>query len=297
MSRASSRHGILVIDKPEGMSSFAVVREVRRVLRARKAGHTGTLDPLASGVLPVCIEEATKIAGLLLAEDKEYTARARLGVQTDTLDCEGRVLEERDFGAVSRGQVEATLAGLLGTQMQVPPAYSAVRAGGERAYQRARRGEEVVLPPRQVTIHRLRLTGWSPPDVELELACTKGTFVRSVVAELGQRLGCGAVLTGLRRLRSGGFDLSRAVSLERLAERRRSGDLPWISIDEALAHLPAVEISTADLPRLRQGQPVGGRPDAAATAGLLRLRSGGALVALGEEREGRFWPRRVFHLG
>jgi len=296
MLHGPTHDGVVIVDKPEGMSSFAVVKEVRRLLGVGKAGHTGTLDPLATGVLPICLGEATKIAGLLIAEDKEYAASARLGQRTDTLDRDGQLLEERDPSGVTREQVEAELGVMVGAQLQVPPSFSAVRSGGVRAYERARRGEKVDLAARQVIVHRLELQRFTPPDLDLEVACSKGTFIRSIVADLGERLGCGAVVTALRRLRSGPFEVARAVRLDELEERGRRGELSVISIDEALSHLPAVEVATADVARLRQGQPVAGTPPTSPT-GLLRLRSEGVLVALGEEREGGYWPKRVFHLG
>ncbi len=283
--------GVLVIDKPIGPTSFDVVQVVRRALGVKKAGHTGTLDPLATGVLPICVGEATKIAGLLTAEDKEYLARARLGQETDSLDTDGRVVAQADPRGVTREAVEVALAGLTGVQQQVPPAFSAIRQGGERAYERARRGEEVELAPREVTVHRLALTAWEPPELAFEVTCSKGTFVRSIVRDLGRQLGCGAVLTALRRTRSGAFDLGRAVPLDALAERARAGQLPLLGLDQALAHLAAVELDADAVRRVRQGQPV----DGAAPAGqVLRLRAGGSLVALGELREGRVWPTRVF---
>jgi tRNA pseudouridine55 synthase len=288
---ASPLCGVLVIDKPAGMTSSDVVQRVRRRLAVRRAGHTGTLDPLATGVLPVCLGEATKIAGLLLAEDKAYAATAVLGVETDTLDITGRVLRERDASAVERAAVEAALPQMLGPQQQVPPAFSAVHKDGQRAYERARRGEAVELAPRAVTIERLELTCWEPPRLELLVECSKGTYVRSLVAELGGRLGCGATLAGLRRLRSGAIDLTRAVTLDELEQRRDEGRLPLLAMDEALGHLGVVEIDAVAAIKLRQGQPV---PCVGAPPGRLRVRCGGALLALGERRGDQLWPTRVF---
>lgn len=284
--------GILVIDKPQGITSFGVVKRVRQVLRVKKAGHTGTLDPLATGVLPVCVGEATKVAGLLLAEDKEYEATGLLGVETDTLDTTGRILVERGFGDVTREQVELALGSLRGAQQQVPPAFSAVRESGVRAYERARRGEKVELAPREVEVHELALTRWAPPHFEIHVACSKGTFVRSLVSEVGRRVGCGATLSALRRLRTGPFTLAQSVALEGMEERWKRGDLSLVTMDEALAHLPAVEITPKDVTRIRQGQPVAAQGGTA--TGLVRVRSESELVALGEWREGGLWPRRVF---
>jgi tRNA pseudouridine55 synthase len=282
--------GVLVVDKPAGLTSFTVVREVRRRLGERKAGHTGTLDPLATGVLPVCLGEATKIAGLLTADDKAYRATGELGLETDTLDTTGAVSARHDWSGVGREQLEGALEEMLGPQMQVPPAYSALRVEGERAYDRARRGEAVELEPRPVEIMTLSLLDWSPPRFALEVACSKGTYVRSLVDELGRRLGCGAALAALRRTRSGRFTVDQAVPLDQVERGSR-----LLSIDSALSHLPALEVEPSQADGLRHGQPFAPDPSDPPPGGtLLRLRSEGRLVALGELREGRVWPRRVF---
>lgn len=291
VTRAAPR-GVCVVDKPQGMTSFAVVKRVRRLLGVRKAGHTGTLDPLATGVLPVCVGEATKIAGLLQVDDKVYAAEARLGLRTDTMDSTGAVLEERDPGAVTREHVREALAGMGGEQQQVPPAYSAIRVGGRRAHELARRGEAVELAARTVTIHALTLLAWEPPRVTFRVACSKGTYVRVIIDQLGQRLGVGATMTALRRERSGGFDLSRAVTLEQLERDPGAVSSCLVSMDRALSHLPAVAVSADQAAALRKGQPVD--PRVALPAGPCRVRTGEELVALGAERGGRLWPRRVF---
>jgi tRNA pseudouridine55 synthase len=290
---AHNPSGVLVIDKPAGITSFEVVKAVRRALRIKKAGHTGTLDPLATGVLPVCLGEATKIAGLLLAEDKSYQATMRFGLETDTLDSTGRVLAEHDPSAVNQSALESLLPTFLGSQQQTPPAFSAIRCQGQRAYQRARRGETVELAPREVRIDRLELLRWDPPDLVFLVDCSKGTFIRSFAADLGRKLGCGAVLSGLRRLRSGPFDLEQAVPLDRVAACAETGELRLLSMDQALGHLPGVDLSAPQVGQVRQGQPiiVG---DPALGAGLIRLRWREELIALGEQRDEKIWPKRVF---
>jgi tRNA pseudouridine55 synthase len=284
---------VLVVDKPAGITSFEVVGRVRRILGIKRVGHTGTLDPLATGVLPLCLGQATKIAGLLLAEDKAYRGTALLGLQTDTLDVTGRVLQRRDPGAVTRDGVLEALARLRGPQLQVPPAFSAVRKGGRRAHELARAGQQVELEPRPVEVLRLELERWEPPRLELFVECSKGTYVRSLVADLGRLLGCGAALEQLRRLRSGSFGLEQAVGLEDLEQIWQGGEeLPLTSMDRALCHLPAVELSPQEVPRVRQGQEVS-RPEAP-DADLARLRLGPELVALGRVEGGRVRPKRVF---
>ncbi len=287
--------GVLVVDKPAGLTSFGVVKQVRAALQVHKAGHTGTLDPLATGVLPVCLGEATRIAGLLLAEEKAYEATARLGLQTDTLDITGEVVEERGYAGVERRQAEAVLAALTGVQQQRPPAYSALKVQGQRAYALARQGKAVELAPRRVEVLRFELRRWAPPELDLYVACSKGTYVRSLVDALGRALGTVATLSSLRRVRSGSFDLTRSVPLAALGELVAAGGPPLWSMDEALAHLPAVEVDGEQGRRLRSGQPVdpaGPLPP----GGLLRVRAAGALIALGEQRQGKLWPRKVFSL-
>ena len=285
-------HGVLVVDKPGGMTSFDVVKRVRRWLKVKKVGHTGTLDPMATGVLPLCLGEATKIAGLLQADDKAYLAGVLLGVQTDTLDMDGQVLAEGDASNVSRAQVGVVLETLRGDQQQVPPVFSAIHTNGQRAYELARKGQQVDLPPRAVQIHTLELCSWSPPRLELQVDCSKGTYVRSLVRDLGLALGCGAALESLRRQRSGAFDLEQAVPLDQVRTRLADQTLPLVSMDHALAHLPLVEIDQAQARRLRQGQPL----DVQMPPGeLLRVRHDGQLVAPGQPRADRLWPRRVFN--
>jgi tRNA pseudouridine55 synthase len=285
--------GVVVIDKPGGMTSFAVVKRVRQGLGVRKAGHTGTLDPMATGVLPVCVGEATKIAALLTAGDKVYTGTALLGLETDTLDITGNVVKQKGAEGLARGRISEVVAELVGPQLQVPPAFSAVRSGGERAYARARRGEEVDLEPREIVVRRFELTGWDHPRFELLVECSKGTYVRSLVAEVGRRLGCGATLTALRRLRSGPFGLEQAVALADL-DRVAAGELELVSPDRALSHLPAVELRRREVDRVTHGQPVERpRGELPPVSEQLRMRFEGELVALGEVRGGKVWPKRV----
>lgn len=287
-------NGILVMDKPGGMSSFDVVRRVRSALKIKKVGHTGTLDPLATGVLPLCLGEATKIAGLLQADDKAYLGTALLGVETDTLDVEGQVLAEADPSGVTEDQVRQIMTTFQGVQQQVPPAFSAIHKDGKRAYELARRGEKVDLPPREVHVHALELSRWEPPRFDLLLECSKGTYVRSLVRDMGQALGCGATLAGLRRLRSGAFELESAVPLDELRDRLRDGALPLVSMDQALAHLPVVEVTPAQAAGIRQGQPADVEPPEGDA--LIRIRCEDQLVALGHGMAGKVWPKRVFKL-
>ncbi len=199
-------HGIVLLDKPLGLSSNQALQAVRRLLRAAKGGHTGALDPLATGLLPLCFGEATKLAGSLLGARKAYLAECRLGVTTDTADSEGEVVQQRPVPELDADAIEAALARLRGHILQVPPMYSALKQGGERLYVKARRGETVEVPPRGVDVHRLDLLARDGDTLQLLVECGSGTYVRSLAADLGEDLGCGAHLTALRRI------MGRAVS-------------------------------------------------------------------------------------
>jgi tRNA pseudouridine55 synthase len=209
-------HGVLVLDKPPNLSSAAAVDHVKRALGAARAGHGGTLDPIATGVLPICIDAATKLAPYLLADDKAYEAEAMLGIETDTLDRGGRVTRERPV-SVDEAALRAAIERRLGEQEQVPPMFSAIKQGGVRLYDLARAGEEVERAPRKIRIDRLELLAFEPPRFRIAIACSKGTYIRTLVADLGNDVGCGAHLTELRRTASGRFTLDQAVRFEDLA--------------------------------------------------------------------------------
>lgn len=210
-------HGVLVLDKPPDLSSAAAVDHVKRALGAARAGHGGTLDPIATGVLPVCIDAATKLAPYLLADDKAYEAEGLFGIETDTLDRGGRVLRERPVH-VDEAALRAAIANRLGDQEQVPPMFSAIKQGGVRLYDLARAGEEVERAPRKIRIDRLELLAFDPPRFRIAIACSKGTYIRTLVADLGNDVGCGAHLTALRRTASGRFTLDQAVSFADLGK-------------------------------------------------------------------------------
>lgn len=242
--RRPALHGLVVIDKPAGLSSATVVERVRGRLGVARAGHTGTLDPLATGVLPVCLGEATKLAGYLLAEDKAYRATLELGVETDTYDGDGTVTAraEAAAAAVDRARVEAALAQRLGPQLQAPPAYSAIKVGGRRLHELTRAGEVVALAPRAVTIHALAIVELAPPRLVLDIACSKGTYVRSLAHDLGRELGCGAHVAALRRTRTGGYDEAAAIPLDHLDRERAVAALVPMA---AVTGMPSVAVEPA----------------------------------------------------
>ena len=209
-------HGILVLDKPPGLTSAAAVDHVKRALGVKRAGHGGTLDPIATGVLAICLGEATKVAAYLLADDKEYVAELVLGTETDSYDRAGTITAQRSSAHVTRAAIEAALAARTGEQDQVPPMFSAIKQGGVRLYRQARNGIEVERAPRRVRIDRLELRGFERDRVTIAIACGKGTYVRSIVHDLGTDLGCGAYLAELRRTRSGMFAIDQAQTLDAL---------------------------------------------------------------------------------
>jgi tRNA pseudouridine55 synthase len=254
-------HGILLFDKPKGLSSNRALQTVRELFGAAKAGHTGSLDPLATGLLPICFGEATKIAGLLLGSRKAYETECRLGATTDTEDSEGTILVERPVPALDEDTIRAELARLTGRITQIPPAYSAIKRGGERLYKRARRGEVVVAPSRQVDVHRFELIEAVHDRLRLYVECGSGTYVRSLVRDLGERLGCGAHVVSLRRLWVEPFREPRMYGLDELrslAADAGTGALERLlmPLEEGLAHYPIVEVDAAAAVRLRQGQTV-----------------------------------------
>ena len=244
-------HGVFVLDKPAGMTSATAVDRVRRGLGVARAGHGGTLDPIATGVLAICVGAATKLAQFLLADDKAYVADGVLGVETDTLDRTGRVVAERAV-RVSRDALLAALAAHTGEQSQIPPMYSAIKHGGVPLYERARAGEDVERAPRQIRIDRLELLAFEPPRFRLAIACSKGTYIRSLVADLGTAVGAGAHLAELRRVRSGRFAIEDAVTLDRLGDAvlvppAQATDLPRIVVpgDQVAQVLSGVRLPSA----------------------------------------------------
>ncbi|MGD2177255.1 MAG: tRNA pseudouridine(55) synthase TruB [Anaerolineae bacterium] len=292
--------GILNIDKPSGQTSHDVVARVRALTGIRRVGHAGTLDPLATGVLVVCVgRPATRVVEYLMDEPKTYRTEAWLGATTDTFDAEGEVVSERSV-EVGRDAVEQALKRFRGLIQQIPPMYSAVKHGGKPLYRLARRGVEVEREPRRVGIHRLQLISWDPPRFTLEISCSPGTYVRVLVHDLGQELGCGAYVTGLTRLRSGGFRLEDALTLDAFAETAKEGRWPEMlcPVDRALAHrFPALHLDADKAGRLCSGQAVTGVDKGTKHAELARAYGpeGRFLALVAYDPAGRMWrPRKVF---
>ncbi|TAK54225.1 MAG: tRNA pseudouridine(55) synthase TruB [Gammaproteobacteria bacterium] len=252
--------GIVLLDKPVGLSSNAALQRLRRIWRARKAGHTGSLDPLASGLLPICFGQATKICGMLLDADKTYLVTAALGARTATGDAEGEVVERAPVPALSQAEVERAAAGFRGESLQVPPMYSALKHAGQRLYQLARRGLEVERPPRRIVIHRLEIRLTGPDRLELEVECSKGTYVRTLVEDLARACGTQGYVAGLRRVSLGPFRepaMHTLADLEELGARSPAAlDALLLPADAALPGLPAIALGVAEQAWVLQGQPV-----------------------------------------
>lgn len=275
--------GILVIDKPVGITSHGVVQRVRRWAGQRRVGHLGTLDPLATGVLPIALGEATKLSQLLTHGEKGYRGTIRLGVETTTYDREGEVLASSDGPWPERAAVEKALERFRGEVEQVPPPYSAVKSGGETAYRRARRGERVALEPRAVTFHRIELLAYDPPDLEIEVLCSAGTYLRSMAHDLGALLGTFAHLAELVRTRSGPFTIEQAVPLDELDELDPDRVIPMA----AATRLPSYPVDARTARRVGRGVQLGRHElRGAPPSGLIQLVHGARLVALVEATQG-----------
>ncbi|MDP1652111.1 MAG: tRNA pseudouridine(55) synthase TruB [Rhodocyclaceae bacterium] len=274
--------GVLLLDKPLGLSSNTALQKARWLFNAEKAGHTGTLDPLATGLLPLCFGEATKFASELLDADKTYWATVRLGIVTDTADAEGRVLATYPVTA-TEADVCAVLDRFVGEIEQVPPMYSALKRDGTPLYELARQGIEVERTPRKVTIHALDLLAWRGDTFDLAVDCSKGTYVRTLAADIGSALGCGAHLAALRRIRVGTLGLAQATTLESIeatpvAER----DSLLLPPDALLADLPAASLSEQEAACLLHGQPIRWNPVTGAPSCRSRLFGPQGFIGLGE---------------
>lgn len=220
--------GILLIDKPSGPTSHDIVDEVRRHLRIKKAGHGGTLDPNATGLLIMLLGRGTRLSNFVMGSDKTYEGVLRLGVSTDSQDADGQVLSERDFSSVTREQLETEVRKFVGDTMQMPPMVSAIKIKGVPLYKLARKGETVEREPRLIHVYEFRLLDFTPPDIRFVLSCTKGTYVRTICADIGERLGCGAHLASLRRTRSGDFDVKNAITLDQFLGMKPDDVIPHV---------------------------------------------------------------------
>lgn len=293
----NSISGVLVVDKPVGLTSHDVVQIIRRGTFIRRAGHTGTLDPRASGVLVVLLGPAVRLSEYVSASDKRYQAVIQLGKTTDTYDADGEVLTSNPVDNITEAQFEEALQQFVGEIEQVPPPYSAIKVKGRKAYEMARNGEEFDLQPRKINVYSLELLEWAPPEAVIDVYCSSGTYIRSLANDLGKVLGCGAHLVGLRRTKSGRFTLRDAVPLRKLREAFDDGS--WyqyvIPAAEALSDWPSIALTEADVDAIRHGHRVPGE------AGIGKMARGiseqGDLVALLEfdPASNEWQPKKVFN--
>ena len=289
--------GIVVLDKANGLSSNAALQEVKRLYEANKAGHTGSLDPLATGVLPVCLGEATKVSQFLLDSDKRYRARIKLGIRTDTGDSEGSIIERNEGISVSRKAIERALTKFKGEVEQLPPMHSAIKMNGVPLYKLARKGIAVEREPRLVTLYQICLVEFVNSELELEISCSKGTYIRTIADDLGQELGCGAHVIELRRTQAGVFTEKDSISSEELAlEKENRGldkiDQFLIPMDRAIQDLPEVNLPSITASHVKNGQAVLVRH--LPKNGLVRMYEDEQFIGIGSiDDDGKVAPKRL----
>ena len=295
--RVRNISGIVVLDKANGLSSNAALQEVKRLYEANKAGHAGSLDPLATGVLPVCLGEATKVSQFLLDSDKRYRARIKLGIRTDTGDSEGSIIERNEGISVSRKAVERALTKFKGEVEQVPPMHSAIKMNGVPLYKLARKGITVEREPRLVTLYQICLVEFVNSELELEISCSKGTYIRTIADDLGQELGCGAHVIELRRTQAGVFTEKDSISSEELAlEKENRGldkiDQFLIPMDRAIQDLPEVNLPSITASHVKNGQAVLVRH--LPKNGLVRMYEDEQFIGIGSiDDDGKVAPKRL----
>ena len=299
--RDAQLSGILNVDKPPGMTSHDVVDAVRRLAGQRKVGHAGTLDPMATGVLLVCLGKATRVAEYLMRGRKRYRATIALGVATDTYDAEGQITSSGGETDFTQAEIEAALASFVGSIEQVPPMYSAIKREGQPLYRLARQGKIVERSPRPVQIDSIDLLAWTPPALTIDVACSPGTYIRSLAHDLGQRLGSGAYLSSLVRLASGSFTIEGATSLDRLAEAFEHGqeDRYLLALDEAFLEWPAVVVGAEAAQEIMHGQAVALGPAAGDGAGEAMARAYGpqgdfVAIMIYDAASALWRPKKVF---
>lgn len=293
--RGTPVDGVLLLDKAQGISSNHALQQVRRLYEAQKAGHTGTLDPMATGLLPICFGEATKFSAYLLDADKTYRTRVRLGEITDTGDAEGTLVERHSVPVLNEHDIEAVLSRFRGDIEQVPPMYSALKHQGRPLYELAREGKQVERAARCVTVYDMRLLSYETEGFELEVRCSKGTYIRKLAEDIGRALGCGAHITSLRRLRSGPFDADAMQGfevLEQLSGASRQARL--LPVDAMLPHVPSLEVAAIESRRLLHGQRARVETGALAPDETARLYHDGVFLGLvSVTTPGEVMPRRL----
>ncbi len=296
-SRGRNVQGILLLDKPLGASSNAALQQVKNIFRARKAGHTGSLDPLASGLLPICFGAATKISAFLLDANKRYQVKVRLGITTTTADAEGEILESRPSDGVTEQDINAVLKAFSGEIQQLPPMYSALKHKGERLYKLARKGIEVERELRTVTIHEIALLSADLPEFELDVKCSKGTYIRTLAEDIGEQLGCGAHVCALRRTEVGPFGITGMVDMAVIESTAEQGmdalDQLLLPTESAIADWPEIQLTADAAFYLQQGQAV--LVPQAPTEGWVRLYADKTrFIGVGQiQDDGKVAPKRL----
>jgi len=291
-------HGIVLLDKRQGISSNKALQEVKRLYNANKAGHTGSLDPLATGLLPVCLGEATKVSAFMLDDDKRYQTVIQLGVMTDTGDVDGVVIEEKAVPDIAQQQLEKCLHSFVGEIEQVPPMYSALKHNGKKLYELAREGITVERKARKITIYGIENLGFSNNLLSLDVKCSKGTYIRTLAEDIGSYLGCGATVKELRRTAAGQFDLKDALTIEQLQALQHDTDLQsqLIAVDTPIQAIPAINISRSDKELVLQGQQISVSGEDV-ILGLCRIYYQQQFLGLGEMLMGaKIQPRKLFKL-
>lgn len=300
MSRRKSGnkiHGILLLDKGLGVSSNRALQEVRRLFNANKAGHTGSLDPMASGLLPLCFGEATKVSALMLDDDKRYQVVVKLGVMTDTGDVEGKVISEKPVPELSLDEIQTCLQSFTGEIDQVPPMYSALKYNGKKLYELAREGITIERKARRITIFELNLLDSTEDTLTLDVSCSKGTYIRSLAEDIGHQLGCGGTVIQLRRTQAGMFKIDDALTIEQLKEMDLAALMTrLIAVDKPLSDIPSVMLSESQTTLIKQGQALQLSEDES-VLGRVRMYGEQVFLGLGEiQLGGRLLPKKIFNL-
>ncbi|MDD5410288.1 MAG: tRNA pseudouridine(55) synthase TruB [Methylobacter sp.] len=290
-------HGILLLDKRLGVSSNRALQEVKRLFNANKAGHTGSLDPLATGLLPLCFGEATKVSAVMLDDNKRYQVVVQLGVMTDTGDAEGAVIETKPVPELSVGEIQACLKQFTGEIDQVPPMYSPLKHNGKKLYELAREGKTVERKARHITIFELKLLDFSKDLLTLDVFCSKGTYIRSLAEDIGHMLGCGGTVKVLRRLEAGQFSIENARTIEQLAEMdEQSLFQSLINVDKPLESLPEVQLSDKQAGCIKQGQSLN-LLITPTRQGMVRMYNAEVFLGLGEMLlDGKLAPKKLFNM-
>jgi len=290
-------HGIILLDKRLGVSSNKALQEVRRLFNANKGGHTGSLDPMATGLLPLCFGEATKVSAMMLDDNKRYQAIVKLGIMTDTGDAEGKVIEKKPVPELSTEIINDCLNGFVGEIEQVPPMYSALKHNGKKLYELAREGKVIERKARKITIFELKLLDSTSDTLTLDVSCSKGTYIRSLAEDIGHKLGCGGTIIGLRRIQSGQFKIEDALTIEQcqaMTLDELSSNL--LAVDEPLSEIPKIELSKQQAILINHGQQIDYQAEL--DQGSVRMYNEQIFLGLGEMLlNGKLVPKKIFNLG